>query len=64
MLYSQIDKPIIISSDSFVFFITLMLHKTINPVLDAGSVGLIYSFRKEGKLSNMMVSSQQYIKRG
>jgi hypothetical protein len=53
MLYARIAKPTIISSDSdsFVFFNTSMLHKAINPVLDDGSVRLIYSFAREEQLS-------------
>ena len=53
MLYARIAKPTIISSDSdsFVFFNTSMLHKAINPVLDGGSVRLIYSFAREEQLS-------------
>lgn len=53
MLYARIAKPIIISSDrsSFIFFNTSVLHKAINPVLDDGSVRLIYSFAREDQLS-------------
>jgi hypothetical protein len=50
VLYSRIAKATTISSsnDDFIFFNTIMYHKAIKPILEQGSLRLIYTFvRKE-----------------